>query len=148
GHGPTPAASSEITSAQVGHEGHQGHDAPKSDAAGAVPSGYAAINIGPSSASAIGLTTTTVSERDFRRSLRTTGIVTVDETRTSHVHTKVRGWVDGVAVNFVGQRVSAGQVLCGVYSQEVYAAEIEYLALRGRVQGPEVKLHGEFADQE
>lgn len=145
GHGATPAASSEVTSAEVGHEGH---NVAPSEPSSAVPPGYAAINIGPSSASAIGLTTTTVSERDFRRALRTTGIVTVDETRTSHVHTKVRGWVDGVAVNFVGQRVSAGQVLCGVYSQEVYAAEIEYLALLGRVQGPEVKLRGEFADQE
>ena len=145
GHGTAPTASSEVTSAEVGHEGHAAASQP--EAAG-VPSGYAAINVGPSSAEAIGLTTTTVGEREFRKNLRTTGIVTVDETRTSHVHTKVRGWVDGVMVNFVGHPVNAGQVLCGIYSQEVYAAEIEYLALLGRVKGPEVKLGGEFAEQE
>lgn len=125
-------------------EGHEGHAGP---APSGVPSGYAAISIEPAGAKAIGLTTTKVEERDFLRQLRTTGVVVVDETRTTHVHAKVRGWVDGISVSFVGQRVTAGQVLCGIYSQEVYAAEIEYLALLGRVRA-DVSPRGEFADQE
>lgn len=125
-------------------EEHNDHAAP---ATSGVPSGYAAVMIEPASAKAIGLTTAKVEERDFLRQLRTTGVVVVDETRTAHVHAKVRGWVDGITVNFVGQRVSAGQVLCGIYSQEVYAAEIEYLALLGRVRA-DLPPRGEFADQE
>lgn len=143
GHGTTSTTGSELpaTNASTGHEGHS------SPAPSGSPSGYAAVSIEPASAAAIGLTTTKVEERDFVRRLRTTGVVVVDETRTSHVHTKVRGWVDGIAVNFVGQRVSAGQVLCGIYSQEVYSAEIEYLALLGRMR-PESLPRGEFGDQE
>lgn len=131
------------TASQGGHEGHASGQA----SAPTIPSGYAAVSIDPASASAIGLTTAAVEDRDFSRRLRTTGIVVVDETRTSHVHTKVRGWVDGIAVNFVGQRVAPGQILCGVYSQEVYAAEMEYLALTARAGG-ELSARGEFAAQE
>jgi len=112
-----------------------------------VPEGYAAITVEPASASAIGLTTAPVEERDFVRHLRTTGVVVVDETRTAHVHPKVRGWVDGIRVNYVGQKVASGEVLCGIYSQEVYAAEIEYLALLDRTH-LEPLAPGEFADQE
>lgn len=145
GHGTTSTTGSDLAAPATAN-GHEGHVMPAAPAA-PVPSGYAAVTIEPASASAIGLTATTVAERDFVRRLRTTGVVVVDETRTSHVHTKVRGWVDGIAVNFVGQRVNAGQVLCGIYSQEVYAAEIEYLALLGRVR-PDALPRGEFAEQE
>ena len=142
GHGSVPIPATPPSGTPT--EGHEGHAAP---APSGVPSGYAAIVVEPASAKAIGLTTTKVEERDFLRQLRTTGVVVVDETRTTHVHAKVRGWVDGISVNFVGQRVSAGQVLCGIYSQEVYAAEIEYLALLGRVRA-DLPPRGEFASQE
>lgn len=129
------------SAAEVPAAGHEGHAAPSA------PAGYAPITIDPARAAAIGLATTRVEERDFIRELRTTGVVAVDETRTAHVHSKVRGWVEGISVSFVGQRVSAGQVLCGIYSQDVYAAELEYVALLGRTGG-EPLPRGEFADQE
>jgi Cu(I)/Ag(I) efflux system membrane fusion protein len=134
--GSGPAASQAVDG---GHDGHTARPV--------VPEGYAAVSIDPQRAAAIGLTTARVEERDFVRHLRTTGIVVLDETRTAHVHPKVRGWVDGIQVNYLGQRVSPGQVLCGIYSQEVYAAEIEYLALLGRTR-VEALSRGEFAEQE
>ncbi len=127
-----------------GHAGHEGDAAaPRAD----VPEGYAAISVEPARAKAIGLTTARVEERDFVRHLRTTGMVVVEETRTVHVHPKVRGWVDGIGVNYVGQEVAAGQVLCQIYSQEVYAAETEYLALLDRTRTPPLPP-GELAEQE
>jgi membrane fusion protein, copper/silver efflux system len=126
-HRDEPPATSEPKPAAEGHAGHE--------AASAVPEGYAAISVEPARAKAIGLTTTNIDERDFLRRLRTTGIVTVDETRTSHVHPKVRGWIDGIRVNYIGQKVAAGQELARIYSQDVYAAEIEYLALLDRTRG-------------
>ena len=51
------------------------------------------------------LTTAPVEERDFKRTLRTVGVVTLDETRTAHVHAKVRGWIDTIHVDFTGQKV-------------------------------------------
>jgi len=139
GHTTTTSASSAHAS---GHEGHG--EAPTTPSA---PTGYAPITIDPVRAAAIGLTTTRVEERDFVRQLRTTGLVVVDETRTAHVHSKVRGWVDGITVSFVGQRVSSGQVLCGIYSPEVYAAELEYLSVLGRRNAVSLPS-GEFAEQE
>ncbi len=128
------------------HEGHGAVPGPAASEMPETPAGYASVTIDPARAAAIGLVTTRVAERDFLRQLRTTGVIVVDETRTAHVHSKVRGWVDGITVNFVGQRVTPGQVLCGIYSQDVYAAEIEYLSLLGRTR---VDLpRGEFAEQE
>lgn len=138
--GASPPALGESTSPpDAGHEGHT--PGPE------VPKGYAAISVEPAQAAAIGLTTARIEERDFVRHLRTTGVVVVDETRTAHVHPKVRGWVDGIRVNYVGQNVAPGEVLCGIYSQEVYAAEIEYLALLDRTHLDPL-VPGEFADQE
>ncbi len=137
----TGAASHVAPPAPGVHEGHV--EQPKSE----MPAGYASVSVDPARAAAIGLTTTPIEERDFVKQLRTTGIVTVDETRTAHVHSKVRGWVDGISVNYVGQKVTPGQLLCGIYSQEVYAAEIEYLALLGRTR-VEPLPRGEFGDQE
>jgi Cu(I)/Ag(I) efflux system membrane fusion protein len=66
-------------------------------------------------------------------------MVTVDETRTEHVHSRVRGWIDGFHVQFVGQKVKKGQPLVSLYSQDVYAAELELASLmRSPVKSPEL----------
>lgn len=140
GHTTTTSASN------VPGNGHEAH-APAASTAPGTPTGYTSVTIDPARAAAIGLVAMPLEERDFVRQLRTTGIVVVDETRTAHVHSKVRGWVDGISVNFVGQKVAPGQVLCDIYSQEVYAAEIEYLALLGRTRVDSLG-RGEFAEQE
>lgn len=127
------------------HEGHGAHGTPSTaqpsapspsgsapDHAGhapGIPSGYVPVTIEPSRVGPLGLTTTTVAERDFTKVLRTVGVVVFDETRTAHVHTKVRGFIEALPVDFVGKTVKAGEPLAAVYSQEVYAAQLEYLAL-------------------
>lgn len=121
-HGGGPAASD----APVDHGAH----------APGVPSGYAPITIDPSRVGPLGLTTATVAERDFTRVLRTVGVVTFDETRTAHVHTKVRGFIEGLPAAFVGKLVKAGEPLAAIYSQEVYAAQLEYLSLLEPPQVP------------
>jgi membrane fusion protein, copper/silver efflux system len=97
--------------------------------AGEAPTGYAPVSITPERARAIGLRLEPVEERDFSRVVRTTGAVVLDETRTSHVHSKVRGWVESVSADFVGRNVTAGAPLCTLYSQEVLAAELEFLSV-------------------
>lgn len=120
-HGPAPAAAS------VDHGAHQGHGP------SAVPSGYADFVLDPKKAAEVGLATAKVAEQRFERTLRTTGVVALDETRTSHVHTKVRGWIESVSADFVGKKVHAGAPLCSIYSQEVHAAELEYLSILEQV---------------
>lgn len=102
---------------------------------GEMPAGYAAVTVDPAQAAAIGLATAAVEQRDLTRIVRTVGIVGFDETRTTHVHAKVRGWIDTIQANFVGRSVRAGQPLCSIYSQDVYAAESELVGLLDRPQG-------------
>lgn len=113
---PAPAA------AHAGHEQMEGMP-------GMAPQGYAPVVVDPSRAAAMQLTTAPVEERDFKRTLRTVGVVTLDETRTTHVHAKVRGWIDTIHADFTGQKVKAGEPLCSIYSQDVYSAEIELVSL-------------------
>ena len=107
--------------------------------AAAGPEGFAPVALDPDQAKAMGLTTVPVEERDFSRKVRTVGLVTVDETRTAHVHSRVRGWIEGFHVQFVGQKVKKGEPLISLYSQDVYAAELELASLtRSPVKSPEL----------
>lgn len=131
GHGVPPAPADE----------HASHGAPPSPQAPATstPPGYAAVELDPTQASAMGLTSAVIGERDFTRKIRTVGVVAVDETRTAHVHTRVRGWIEGYYVQYVGARVRAGQPLVAIYSQEVYAAQLELASLlKSPVRSPEL----------
>ncbi len=119
--GDAPAA------AHAGHGDHAAH--------GDVPAGYTAVIVDPAQAEAIGLASAPVEQRELTRTVRTVGVVGFDETRTTHVHAKVRGWIDTIQANFVGRSVRAGQPLCSIYSQDVFAAESELVALLDRPTG-------------
>ncbi|MEO8703465.1 MAG: efflux RND transporter periplasmic adaptor subunit [Kofleriaceae bacterium] len=106
------------------HESHAAH--------GDAPTGYSAVTIEPAQAEAIGLATAPVLQRELTRTVRSVGILALDETRSAHVHAKVRGWIDTIQANFIGQVVRAGQPLCSIYSQEVFAAEAELVGLLDR----------------
>lgn len=128
-----PAGHGAVTPAPVDeHAGHQGTPATR-------PEGFAPVALDPAQATAMGLTTEVVSEREFSRKVRTVGLVTVDETRTAHVHSRVRGWIEGYYVQFVGRKVKKGEALVSLYSQEVYAAQLELASLiKSPVKSPEL----------
>jgi Cu(I)/Ag(I) efflux system membrane fusion protein len=113
----------------------------------AVPSGFASFTVDPTRAAGMGLALAPVEQRKFQRMIRTTGVVSLDETRTSHTHSKVRGWVDRVMADFVGKRVAAGTPLCSIYSQEVYAAQLEFLSVLEQTRGRS-QATGAFAEAE
>ncbi len=114
------------------HADHQGTSSTR-------PDGFAPVALDPDQAKAMGLTTEVVSEREFRKTVRTVGLVTVDETRTAHVHSRVRGWIEGYYVQFVGRKVKKGEALVSLYSQELYAAQLELASLiRSPVKSPEL----------
>ncbi len=93
------------------------------------------IHMPKSQQRALGVRLTTVEEQSVSRTLRTSGVVTADETRIAHVHVKTAGWVEEVYANFVGQLVHKGQALLTVYSPDLVATQQEYLiARRGQQQ--------------
>lgn len=67
--------------------------------------------------------------------IRATATVIPAEDRVSHVHTRVAGWIEELYVHTTGEWVQEGQPLASIFSQELYASQLEYLATRGARSG-------------
>ncbi len=142
GNGPATPAAGPSEDPHAEHREREGQIAP-----GSPPPGYAAFSLNGEAARAIGLRVAPVQERSFSKAIRTTAVVVVDETRTSHVHAKVRGSIESVSVDFVGKGVTRGAPLCRIYSQEVLGAQLEFLSVLEQV--PEsVQSSAPFASAE
>lgn len=81
-------------------------------------------------ASAIGVRTAHAVRRVIARPVRAVATVVPDETRVSHIHTRVAGWVERLYVSTTGERVKAGQPLAALFSQELLSSQSEYLSAR------------------
>jgi len=80
----------------------------------------------------LGVQVEPVELRSINDPVRAVATVVVDESRVAHVHTRVAGWLEALYVNTTGQQVRAGQAVGGVFSQELYASQSEYLSARRR----------------
>ncbi len=95
--------------------------------------GHGVVAIDPEQRQLIGVVTTKVARTQLERVVRTVGAVTVDETRLSHVHTKVAGWIEELYADETGKLVRRGEPLLTIYSPELVSTQEEYLlALRSR----------------
>lgn len=92
--------------------------------------GHAPVASTPAALRLAGVKTAVAERRTLTRSARTVGLVTADETRVRHVHTKISGWVEHLHVNSTGQAVGAGQPLLSLYSPQLLATQEEYLRAR------------------
>jgi Cu(I)/Ag(I) efflux system membrane fusion protein len=109
-------------------------------APGALP-GYASVQVDDSRLQLLGIRTVEVSSTRLRKTIRTVGLVSADETRTAQVHVKFEGFIERIFVNYVGQEVQKGQPLFTIYSQDLLAAQQEYLSSKaafGRI--PDAKV--------
>ena len=110
-------------------------------------SGYSVVNIDPTRVQLLGLTTAKVMMRDLTKTIRTVGVIDVDETRIAHIQTKFAGWIEQLYTNFIGKPVKRNQPLFSAYSQELFAAQEEYLlALKDLEQPVEGRFAQEFKD--
>jgi len=111
--------------------------------------GHGVVEIDPEKQQLIGVVTTPVERRALEQVVRTVGMVTVDERRLSHVHTKVEGWIEELYAAETGKLVKLGEPLLRIYSPELVSTQGEYLlALRSRERTadspfPEVRRSGE-----
>jgi Cu(I)/Ag(I) efflux system membrane fusion protein len=97
-----------------------------------------AIELPASQAEALGVEIESVKASAISNPIRAVATVAADESRVVHVHTRVAGWLEALYVNTTGQHVRAGQALAGVFSQELYSSQSEYLsAWRRAASGPE-----------
>lgn len=79
-----------------------------------------------------GVRTALVERKELAREIHTTAQIVADESRISHVHVKVSGFIDRTYVNSIAQFVHKGEPLFTFYSPDLVATEEEYLiAKRG-----------------
>jgi Cu(I)/Ag(I) efflux system membrane fusion protein len=93
----------------------------------------AEFRIEPGRLQRIGVKTGPAQRKPFVTEVRAVGRVVFEEATLADVSLKVTGWVGKIRVDAIGAPVSRGDVLFGVYSPELYAAQEEYLqALRSQ----------------
>jgi Cu(I)/Ag(I) efflux system membrane fusion protein len=86
-----------------------------------------AVRIDASQLAQLGVQFETVKPERLGSGGRHPAVITPDESRLSHIHTRVSGWVERLHVS-TGDRVRPGQALASVFSQELFASQTEYLS--------------------
>jgi Cu(I)/Ag(I) efflux system membrane fusion protein len=95
------------------------------------------VELDPSQLQAMGVGTEPARWEPVSKTVRAVATVVPDESRLSHVHTRVAGWIEELYVDTTGQAVRAGDPLAGIFSQELLSSQTEYLsALRAAASGP------------
>jgi Cu(I)/Ag(I) efflux system membrane fusion protein len=89
-----------------------------------------AVNVNAATVQDLGIRLEVVGRRSLTQEARAVATIVPDESRISHVHTRVAGWVEQLDVNTTGEGVTAGQPLARIFSQELLASQAEYLAAR------------------
>ncbi len=94
------------------------------------------VSIDPVIINNLGVRTAAAERGVLSRRIETVGYVGYDEDTVHHVHTRVDGWIEKLAVNATGDPVKQGQVLFELYSPALVNAQQEFLATSGSaVQG-------------
>ena len=78
----------------------------------------------------LGIRLETAGRQSLTQDVRAVATVVPDESRISHAHSRVSGWVEQLDVSTTGEMVRAGQPLLRIFSQELLASQTEYLAAR------------------
>ncbi len=86
-----------------------------------------AVTIAPEVVQNLGIRTAPVRRMDLPRRIETVGYVDYDEALVSHLHLRVSGWIERLAVRSEGERVRRGQRLFDLYSPELVNAQEEFL---------------------
>jgi len=92
-----------------------------------------AIFVPPEKQQLIGMHSVAAEMGTLTKELRIAGKVSVDETRVTHIHSKVSGYIEEVFADSVGKPVRAGEPLFTIYSPDLVATEQDFLlALKSR----------------
>lgn len=108
---------------------------PPSEAAAAPTHARAEVELDVTQVHAAGVRIEKVRRETSAQPLRTVATVVPDESRVSHVHTRVSGWIEQLYVNTTGERVRSGQPLAGIFAQELLSTQNEYLAAQRAAPG-------------
>jgi len=105
----------------------EGQTAPATSAQNTVPG---TVMLNSASQQLIGVRYTEARRTDMKRTLRTVGLVKMDDEKISRVHVKFAGWIEKVYLDYVGKLIKKGQPLFTLYSPDLVSAQQEYLIAR------------------
>jgi Cu(I)/Ag(I) efflux system membrane fusion protein len=86
------------------------------------------VSIDPVVVANLGVRSAVAERGSLPRRIETVGYVDYNQDFVQHVHTRVDGWVEKLAVKASGEPVTAGQLLFELYSPALVNAQQEYLA--------------------
>ncbi|WP_417692406.1 efflux RND transporter periplasmic adaptor subunit [Roseibium sp.] len=96
--------------------------------AGQEPSGDPAeVQLSAAEINAIGVRTALARVGEISQRIETVGFVGYDEHLTSHVHTRVDGWIEILNVRAVGDEVKRGEVLFELFSPQFGVAAFDFV---------------------
>lgn len=75
----------------------------------------------------MGVRTATAERASLGGAVHTVGYVALDEDKTSHVHVRKEGWIEGLKIRSLGAEVTQGEVLFEYFSPELAASSFEYV---------------------
>ena len=88
------------------------------------------IDVPPDQQAKIGLKVVKSEMKKLEHTIRTVGTVTADQTKESHVHTRINGWIEQIYADSIGKAVKKGSPLFALYSPDLVSTQEEYLAAR------------------
>ena len=100
------------------------------DATTGSDSSHQRVAVDAAAARSLDIRLETVGRESLTQIVRAVATVVPDESRISHVHTRVAGWVEQLDVNTTGEMVRTGQPLARIFSQELLSSQTEYLSAR------------------
>jgi Cu(I)/Ag(I) efflux system membrane fusion protein len=91
---------------------------------------HSRVPVDAAAAQSLDIRLETVGRESLTQTVRAVATVAPDESRISHVHTRVAGWIEHLDVNTTGEVVRAGQPLAHIFSQELLSSQTEYLSAK------------------
>ena len=85
------------------------------------------VTISPAVVQNLGVRTEPVEKGTLSQEIDTVGYIDFDESKVSHVHLRVSGWIEKLTVKSEGEEVKKGQRLFNLYSPELVNAQNEFL---------------------
>lgn len=86
-----------------------------------------AVTVAPNVANNLGLRTALVERRTLVPTLETFGQIGFDESRTTHLHVRAKGWVEKLHTRVEGEVVEKGQLLFEMFSPDLTVAAADFV---------------------
>ncbi len=96
------------------------------------------VKMSPAMVHNLGVRTASAERTTLQPSIETFGVVSYDETRTSHVHVRAEGWIERLNVRSIGETAKKGELLFEIFSPDLATAAWEYVR---EVQGQDEQMY-------